>query len=196
MESPPQPPADLALSSRCPRRSRLCECGCGQETPLASKTQTSKGWVKGCPVRFVSGHQARTQQARASRDPATGCLLWRGRLTDDGYPEATINGATLRLHRYAWEYVNGPVPEGMVLDHRCRSRACLNPHHLEPVTPAENVRRGALARLTPWHVGLLKRFATAGLMSDRELAAVFGISVSHAGNIRSGRRWAGIPPLP
>lgn len=45
---------------------RVCECGCGQETQLAPQTDTAKGWVKGQPKRFLRGHQGRIQWSRAS----------------------------------------------------------------------------------------------------------------------------------
>lgn len=47
-------------------------------------------------------------------------------------------------HRWLWERLVGPVSGALQLDHLCRNRACVNPDHLEPVTAAENVRRGAL----------------------------------------------------
>ena len=44
-------------------------------------------------------------------------------------------------HRWAWESVNGQIPEGLTIDHLCRTTRCVNPEHLDPVTIGENVRR-------------------------------------------------------
>jgi hypothetical protein len=48
----------------------------------------------------------------------------------------------VRAHRWYYEQAKGPIPEGMDLDHLCRVRLCVNPDHLEPVSRAENLRRG------------------------------------------------------
>ena len=56
-----------------------------------------------------------------------------------------VQGKKELAHRIAYEAANGPIPEGMVLDHLCRSRNCVNPDHLEVVTHAENQRRGRRA---------------------------------------------------
>jgi hypothetical protein len=47
-------------------------------------------------------------------------------------------------HRFVYEALVGPIPEGMELDHLCRHRNCVNYEHLEPVTRGENVRRTAI----------------------------------------------------
>jgi hypothetical protein len=70
-------------------------------------------------------------------DPVFGCIIASGRLDKDGY---SFHGKT-RAHIHAWISVNGPVPEGLVLDHACNRRACKAVHHLEPVTQSENLKR-------------------------------------------------------
>ncbi len=68
--------------------------------------------------------------------------MWQGSLNDSGYGRVTIDGQTRRAHRAVWELLVGPIADGHVLDHLCRLRACVNPHHLEPVTVVENTMRG------------------------------------------------------
>lgn len=71
------------------------------------------------------------------RDPVFGCVLWTGRKDKDGYG---YHGRS-RAHIVAFEAVNGPVPDGLVVDHGCRRRACCFEPHLEAVTKSENERR-------------------------------------------------------
>jgi hypothetical protein len=79
----------------------------------------------------------------------SGCWNWLRARTASGYGEANIGGRVVSMHRAVYEYVLGPIPEHLELDHVCRNRGCCNPYHLEPVTHRENVRRGdsASARL-------------------------------------------------
>lgn len=70
------------------------------------------------------------------------CWLWRAKLQNRGYGQFSFNGHAVLAHRFAYELLIGPIPDGLTLDHLCRAPACVNPLHLEPVTHLENVRRG------------------------------------------------------
>ena len=72
------------------------------------------------------------------------CWLWTAS-ADRGYGQIYAGGRlgkTLLAHRVAYEMLVGPIPEGLHLDHLCRVTLCVNPNHLEPVTPRENTLRG------------------------------------------------------
>ena len=69
------------------------------------------------------------------------CWVWTASRTK-GYGMIRSGRTNAYAHRVAYELSVGPIPEGLHLDHRCRRPHCVNPAHLEPVTNAENVRRG------------------------------------------------------
>ncbi len=72
-----------------------------------------------------------------------GCWKWLGYIRPDGYSEFAVDTSrNTPAHRIAYQEVIGPIPAGLQLDHLCRNRACVNPHHLEPVTAQTNTLRG------------------------------------------------------
>lgn len=70
------------------------------------------------------------------------CWLWTGHVLRSGYAGFYTPGKVWKAHRWSYTQMCGPIPDGLQLDHLCRVRHCVNPEHLEPVTPRENVRRG------------------------------------------------------
>jgi hypothetical protein len=79
---------------------------------------------------------------RVIPEPNSGCWLWTG-AENQGYGRVyKWRGRSQMAHRVAYEHAHGPIPAGLHLDHLCRNTYCVNPDHLEPVTCAENIKRG------------------------------------------------------
>lgn len=70
------------------------------------------------------------------------CWLFAGNKDQAGYGSIWRNNKNLRAHRVTYENFKGEIPEGYHIDHLCRTPPCINPDHLEAVTPRENVLRG------------------------------------------------------
>jgi hypothetical protein len=74
-----------------------------------------------------SGSLTELLDARTQKTPT--CWLWIGNLGVTGYGYMSYQNVTYRAHRLAYMSANGPIPEGLVLDHLCRTRNCVNPDH-------------------------------------------------------------------
>lgn len=73
-----------------------------------------------------------------------GCWLWTGNASPAGYP-FIWDGKTKLAHRWAYEQFIGPLVPGLEVDHLCKKTLCVNPKHLEQVSPVENLRRSGAA---------------------------------------------------
>ena len=76
------------------------------------------------------------------------CLVWTGAKNGKGYGLLKVNGRFTRAHRYAYEEAYGPIPDGMLIDHICHNRTCVNVEHLRLATHQQNSSNlaGATAR--------------------------------------------------
>lgn len=76
-------------------------------------------------------------------DVSDGCWEWLASRDPNGYGHFNVKPRVPALaHRLAFEFLRGPIPKGLQIDHLCRVRHCVNPFHLEPVTRRENILRG------------------------------------------------------
>lgn len=80
-------------------------------------------------------------------EPLTGCHIWHGPLKPGGYGCLQYQGRIWLAHRLAWTLKHGPIPEGMILCHRCDVKRCVNPDHLALGTRADNNADIKAARL-------------------------------------------------
>lgn len=103
----------------------------------AHEDSQTENWFDSDLVRFFSKVQG---------DWTSGCWNWLGSQSKDHYSRFWGNGKTVQGHRWIYETFYGRIPAGLVLDHVCVNPSCVAPYHLEPVTPAENLRRRVLRR--------------------------------------------------
>lgn len=80
---------------------------------------------------------------KVTPEPNSGCWLWTGATIPEGYGSFGVKGRHQQgAHRVSYEALCHQIPRGFHIDHLCRTPSCVNPAHLEAVTPGENTRRG------------------------------------------------------
>lgn len=135
-----------------PNQSGLCLCGCGEATPLATRTSKRDNRVAGQPLSFCPGHHNRDAAKRwqGTRIPpipvvdGAGCWVWQGSVGSvpggPPYGQFKVRGRGKMAHRIFYEAVFGEIPERRDLHHECFNTLCVNPAHLRPLSRAEHTR--------------------------------------------------------
>lgn len=83
------------------------------------------------------------------RPPSRAVVPRFGPGDDAHYGHTTIHGTQVRVHRWVYEILVGPIPGDHVLHHTCETKRCVNPAHLEPLTPSEHAAVHAALRRRP-----------------------------------------------
>ena len=141
----------------------LCQCGCGASTPLGKYTDQRTGIVRGQPVKYLKGHGTRSRLPEKERfeehlypDPNSGCFLYVGKNTPEGYGRFRRDGRHgakfIFAHHMALLLAGQDIPPEMCVLHKCDTPACCNPDHLFIGTRFDNnidkIAKGR-ARLRP-----------------------------------------------
>lgn len=122
---------------------RICSIdGCRRTGPLR------RGWCNGHYLRWLrhgtplgggaNAHPTPEESFESRTEWREGCLIWTGVQDRYGYGKIKIEKKMVKAHRYAWERVHGPIPDGMLIDHTCHTPACVNVEHLRIATHSEN----------------------------------------------------------
>lgn len=138
----------LYVVAKCDGKNRkwLCRCECGN-TVEVDQSHLRTGHTRSCGcgaarVSVVSRFMDKIQFTES------GCIEWVGGLNGLGYGQfyrgkrSADDTGKVYAHRWSYEFFVGPIPKGLHLDHLCRNTRCVNPQHLEPVTPREKNLRG------------------------------------------------------
>lgn len=188
--------------------SRLCSIpGCG-------KPAIARGWCSSHYYRWrahrdplggriAPGTMAGFLEALLSRRSYENeCVLWPFALNDKGYGTATVNGKTVRVHRYICIRANGdpPTPKHEAA-HFCGNRKCVNPAHIRWATHLENILdkhmhgthpagdRAGNRKLTSQDVAQIRLLFSEGNVTKRHLSRLFGVTPQNIGAIVMGQRW-------
>jgi hypothetical protein len=130
-------------------------------------------------------------------DPETGCWLWGGAASSNGYPGMYINGKNRRAHRLSWEFHNGPVPDGLFVCHKCDVRMCINPEHLFLGTNADNMRDAGQKGRMPYgenhYATKITETQALEILHDERIARLIAldycVSITVVYNIKNGKFW-------
>lgn len=173
-------------------------------------TNAAKGWRKGDPKRFISGHNGRIRSLKErfwekvdKRGPDE-CWEWQAG-TCRGYGVTSERGVQILAHRVSFEFAYGPIPEGMHVCHHCDNPPCVNPAHLFAGTPADNIQDmyakgrnrdlgmpgdiNPNASLTEAQVREIRDRLTGRYGEHVKLAREFGVSRLTIGDIANRRTW-------
>ena len=131
-------------------------------------------------------------------DTATGCWEWTGSRGQDGRARVMIDGKMTHPARVFWELCNSPIPDGMLVCHKCDNKGCVNPEHLFLGSHRDNTldmvrkHRHGNQKLTAEQATAIRNDARSASVIAKE----FGLSRFTVYGIKNGWSWRHIEPKP
>lgn len=186
----------------------VCECGCGNATSIAHRTNRTYGHIQGQHVRFLVGHAGRVAlESRFWRKVfnvgGIGCWPWvAGANTRGGYGALRGTGSRMdSAHRVSWKLRHGAIPAGLLVCHRCDYRPCVRPSHLFLGTASDNQRdmvtkgrslhgaHNAMAVLDADTIRAIRRAYASGGRSQDSLGREYGVRQGTISDIVNRKTW-------
>jgi hypothetical protein len=205
------------MSERAPVKP--CECGCGLPAPIAKWNSRRDGSVKGRPLRYIHGHNARRDPtafwAQVNKNgpiirPELGaCWIWTGTVDANGYGRLMINGRLRQATHIALELEGYFILwKTLKVMHHCDNPPCVRPSHLridtQPANVADMVSKGRqsrgedrpLAKLDPAKVQEIRALYQRGIVGRGLLALAkqFNVAPWTIKGIVSGKTWTDVKP--
>lgn len=172
----------------------LCKCGCGMKTRIPERNHSRYNEIKGVPRDYIRGHNIKNPNGTYLKSmryevDSNGCWVWKMNICSTGYGQVKVNGKNVLAHRYYYSCYNyDELKEDMQIDHLCRVPACVNPSHLQQVTPAVNVRRGNVAKLDEKKVKNIKKLLS-NHFSVSKIASIYHVNYVTIYNIKESDTW-------
>lgn len=130
-----------------------------------------------------------------------GCWEWKGHRDAWGYGQFKHKGTAAKAHRVSYELFVGPIPEGLVLMHKCDNPKCVRPDHLEPGTQEDNVRdrnskgrtaMGADVQSSKLSQTMVQEIRERRSLGAERLASIYDVGVDAVKRVLANKTWKGV----